>query len=638
MKLADAWIHGLRRFGGDSPHRLRLDTKLISLIGANEVGKSTLLKAFEIVESGQPVAAQDRSRRENVPGDRDIVRLRYRLDSTDHEAVAHINTEIDVRRIRWFDVLYRADGSRRFEIDSNLRRVRAPRQAALKRLQSEAKRWWPEDPEEQDEVPQTHDRERVAALIEALASDAGTLPGHISEWLRELAGELDPENDEFATELRSLADHEEASHPTAQATEILWARSPDFVRFDDDARLLQSEYDLNQSANDPGAALQNLASLANLDLVALRDAIARGETGTVRDIREGANTVLAERFAAWHQKPPVTVTLETDGPLLRIHVQSGTGPTMPFHERSDGLRQFVALVALTAQHARAVPPILLIDEIETHLHYDAQADLLAVLAEQTAVAQVVYTTHSAGCLPEDLGLGVRVIEPIEERTASTIRQNFWRDENPGMGALLMAMGAASLAFVPLRPAVIAEGGSDLVLLPSLLREAIERDHLGFAVVPGSSSAPPDRIAGLSLQGVRTAWILDADDSGRHRRDDLVSAHIPADHIFLLADNGNLEIEDLIDPETYCNAVNAYVADVGGDGKLVTADLPKEPCRRHESLITWCESRDIRSPGKIAVANKVIEQHGNQVLLDPSHAARLRSLHESVAAILTSAAD
>jgi hypothetical protein len=56
------------------------------------------------------------------------------------------------------------------------------------------------------------------------------------------------------------------------------------------------------------------------------------------------------------------------------------------------------------------------------------------------------------------------------------------------------------------------------------------------------------------------------------------------------------------------------------------------------LITWCESRDIRSPGKIAVANKVIEQHGNQVLLDPSHAARLRSLHESVAAILTSAAD
>jgi hypothetical protein len=30
------------------------------------------------------------------------------------------------------------------------------------------------------------------------------------------------------------------------------------------------------------------------------------------------------------------------------------------------------------------------------------------------------------CLPEDLGLSVRVVEALGEHTASTVRQNFWR--------------------------------------------------------------------------------------------------------------------------------------------------------------------------------------------------------------------
>ena len=93
---------------------------------------------------------------------------------------------------------------------------------------------------------------------------------------------------------------------------------------------------------------------------------------------------------------------------------------MPFRERSDGLRQFVALVALAAHQPNPVPPILLIDEVETHLHYNAQADLIEVPTEQNAARQIVYTTHSAACLPQDLGLGVRVVEGLGNRTASTV--------------------------------------------------------------------------------------------------------------------------------------------------------------------------------------------------------------------------
>jgi predicted ATP-dependent endonuclease of OLD family len=90
------------------------------------------------------------------------------------------------------------------------------------------------------------------------------------------------------------------------------------------------------------------------------------------------------------------------------------------------MRAFIALMAYTAVRAPGQhPPILVIDDAETHLHYAAQADLIKVLSEQTAASQVVYTTHSAGCLPEELGTGVRVVLPLEGSERSTVANSFW---------------------------------------------------------------------------------------------------------------------------------------------------------------------------------------------------------------------
>jgi hypothetical protein len=213
-----------------------------------------------------------------------------------------------------------------------------------------------------------------------------------------------------------------------------------------------------------------------------------------------------------------------------------------------------------------------------------------------------------------------------------VRQNFWQDEHPGLGALLMAMGASSLVYVTLRPAIIAEGGSDLILLPSLFREAIARDWLGFAVVPGASTTPPEHIAGLGLQGVKTIWVLDADDGGRARRDYLVGVGVPEDRVVLLTDEGNLEIEDLVAPDVYVLAVQDYLKDVGATDEFDDSDLPDDTCRRHDAVEAWCDARQIRKPSKIAVANKVIGLATQVMLLDPARADELRRLHSRVAAV------
>ncbi len=648
MWLTDCWIHGLRRFGGENPHRVRVDAKLVCLIGANEAGKSTILDALEYVQGADAVPAADRTRGEAVPDDRAIVKLQFRLDDSDRAALSGVARDSDgPQQVRSFTVERTGGGRVSYYAFPELIRDRAPRRAIRATLAQHAQEWWPpqDDAAEHDEdngaeetevEPSfTPDQGRVHQLLNALASDESTLADDVPQQLRDLADEVDPHDPDLAANLRQLAEVEAAEAPYTQASQQLWQRMPRFVRFNNRARELDSEYDINAADSSPGTALSNLVQLAELDLSALRTAVANEETGTVRDIREKANDTLAKKMEAWQQDPPITVSLENDGPLLRIHVKSGTGPTMPFRERSDGLRQFVALVALSAHQPNPVPPILLIDEVETHLHYNAQADLIEVLTEQNAARQIVYTTHSAACLPQDLGLGVRVVEGLGERTASTVRQNFWRDEHPGLAALLMAMGASSLVFVTLRPSIIAEGGSDLILLPTLFREAIDKDSLGFAIVPGAATTPPDRVAGLGLQGVRTVWVLDADDGGRARRVQLIGSNIPEDRILLLADDTDIEIEDLIAPETYATGVQRYLDDVGASQTFTQADLPAEMCRRHEALEAWCAERQVRPPSKIVVANKVIDLAQSATLLDPQYGASVRLLHERIAALFSS---
>jgi hypothetical protein len=651
MWLTDCWIHGLRRFGGQNPHRVRVDAKLVCLIGANEAGKSTILDALEYVQGADAVPAAARTRGEAIPDDRTIVKLQFRLDDSDHAALSAIAHDSDgPQQVRSFTVERTAGGQVSYYALPELIRDRAPRRAVRTALVRHAQEWWPpqDDADEHNEDNEDNaaeetevepsfapDQSRVHQLLNALASDEPTLADDVPQQLRDLADEVDPHDSDLAANLRQLAEVEAAESPDIQADQQLRQRMPRFVRFDNRARELDSEYDINAADSSPGTALSNLVQLAELDLSALRTAVANEETGTVRDIREKANDTLAKKMEAWQQDPPITVSLENDGPLLRIHVKSGTGPTMPFRERSDGLRQFVALVALSAHQPNPVPPILLIDEVETHLHYNAQADLIEVLTEQNAARQIVYTTHSAACLPQDLGLGVRVVEGLGERTASTVRQNFWRDEHPGLAALLMAMGASSLVFVTLRPSIIAEGGSDLILLPTLFREAIDNDSLGFAIVPGAATTPPDRVAGLGLQGVLTVWVLDADDGGRARRVQLIGSNIPEDRILLLADDADIEIEDLIAPETYVEGVQRYLDDVGASETFTQADLPTETCRRHEAVEAWCAERQVRSPSKIVVANKIIDLAQSATLLDPRYGASVRLLHERIVALFSS---
>ena len=127
-------------------------------------------------------------------------------------------------------------------------------------------------------------------------------------------------------------------------------------------------------------------------------------------LNEIANENLKRQYSSWSQSK-VYPSLLLDKDSLSIKIKLPNKTFIGIEYRSDGFKQYIALKAFL--HSKSFDmPVLLIDEAEIHLHYAAQADLIKEFEEQDYVNSIIYTTHSAGCLPSDLGSGIRVAKQI----------------------------------------------------------------------------------------------------------------------------------------------------------------------------------------------------------------------------------
>lgn len=631
MRLVLAEISDFRRFAGD--HKVELDASLLAIVGPNEAGKSSLLEVLRRLDDEGEIAETDRSRRITVDHDSLVLEVQYLVEAADHDALSDLDGGDSVR---WFNVYRYGDGDVTTSIVPQLERDIGPRRqvgAIVGELRSHVlnavARIEKEEEAEEEEGSTGPSEQSLTELAEVLESEEQTLSAaalNLISGVRDALAELPDELglDRYREKLAVLYEHEANDHPTNIARERLWARRPRFLYFDDDSRQLDSEYDLGQVAASPPAALANLARLAGLDLAELSQLLEEDNSGEVKDMLDTANERLEEEFRAWSQSE-VTVSFDSVGEqLVRLHVSNAGGGWSKLDERSDGLKMFVALVALTSRRDEAVPPVVLIDEIEQHLHYDAQADLIQVFARQETLPQIIYTTHSAGALPEDLGFGVRVIAPIRGTNTSRIVNRFW-SEDVGLSPLLLGMGASTLAFVPIREAVLTEGPSDLILLPTLFREATGQHALGFQIAPAAPDAPAARIAGLELEAPKVAWLTDGDEGGRSFRARLRGTNVPNERIVSIGGpRSELVLEDLIARDVYIAAVNEELRRSGIDKRIRASDVRGK--NRPLKLRTWCQRHDLREPTKVNVANRILDQRLDHPLVAADRLIDVRTLY------------
>jgi len=634
MRLISVEVKGFKRFADSA--KMNVDGKTIAVVGPNEAGKTSFLEALKHLQHDGPIPPEQTTRRMDIPEDQIVVRATYLMENTDVEALGDIYVEAP--RHVWVEIDKTRAGERSLKVEPVPTRDLQFRLSVAKLMRKLLK-----SPSvsaqldvgnvadsEEEKAHRPLSPETMDPVFEALESQK---PSVAKELLDDLDASIDaldaisgkPKYAEGTIQdARALIEKERVPHPYLGLQTLAWKKVPDVIEFDAEARGLQYEYDLAVQASDPPVALANLASVADLSLVTLARAIETGETGTVAQLLEEANQLLRTEYESWSQSG-VRPRFDTDGLLLRVHVSNVGRGYMKLHERSEGLRSYVALIASSSARKHDVTPIFVIDEAEMHLHYDAQADLMKVLASQDAVAQVIYTTHSAGCLPEDLGGSIRIVEPIQGSNYSTVRNKFWASD-AGLAPLLLGMGASTLAFFPTRDAVICEGPTELILLGSLFRQAIETENIGFQIVPGSSNVRPARIAGFDLQAPRAAWLVDGDQGGRDLTQKIGEQGISLDRIVAVGSdrNSGLVIEDLLLPEVYAEALNEEITRRGAETNIAVDDFGEN--NRPRDVKSWCDSNQIAVPDKVAVANHLVGLRTEFRLVSPDRVDLVKRLH------------
>ncbi len=632
-------IAGFRRFEREST--LDLTPRVLAVVGPNEAGKSSLLDAMEylttppedgfkdrdfsgwsrpedektIISALFEIEDDDKAKLEGIPGAQSV-----RLWHTWRKADASADAEIIPRPVR--------PQERRMHVRDDLARLLARKSRPGEDLWSQrpSEVFVSENEEEESpEVPEDEPsvEELASQVLSGLNEEGETLSPATREGLRTLGAALATITDEegapnYLREMpaacASLVDEHEEDHPYTRIRRILDEREPQVRVLRESDRQLQTSYQFEEF-EEPPAPLENLLSLAEVSWSELKAAAATPGNPVLQTLQKRANRNLEKRLhGSWRQSKVSIELNEQNGWLNVFPYDAESDEHSRIEERSDGFRAFLALLAFTTRHSKEGRKLVLgIDEAEMHLHYDAQVDLVNVLTEQTFATQIVYTTHSAGCLPEDLGSAIRVVSPVAG-DRSKIQNAFWssqaEDGSGGFTSLLMAMGAEAVAFTPARRAVIAEGPSDALLLPALFREAAglgRAESLQLQVAGGLASTPPRLLPQLEGEAGHVVYLADSDPEGLNYEQALLDAGLPAERIFTLRDGeeDGLSIEDFVEKSLYVEVVNLLAVELRGhEGLPYELDAaPEAGIAKHAER--WASEQGIEPLPKPAVAEHLL---------------------------------
>lgn len=630
MDLCHVSITGFRCFA-QTVH-LKTHGKLVAILGPNEAGKSSILSAIVHLSNDNAPEKKDISRSPNA-GEFSISG-RYYLSEEDLKYAK-------LTAPRWLVIRKGQDGKRGYSIEPTPPlRDHGARHQLLKT------------------VEHIVSHRKFAERIEADTLLSNEVLHSALDLLRSPSEDLTPEQlkdiEEAATSLLKLVRNEDSqrihrlqnqldkfldleneANPSKYALHVLRSRIPRVIEFDEESRDLHSSYAMEDLNSKIPLALDNLFDVAQVRIKDIINAYNEEDESRITTIENRINKKLSERFSESWGQSDVQVSIKIYRDRLILQAVDESEEYSSFEERSDGLRQFVALQAFTSGRWDDFPT-LIIDEAEQRLHYDAQADLTQMLARQTVSPKIIYTTHSAGCLPEDLGNGVRLARPCaDDPTTSEIINKFWSEDAGGLTPLLYGMGATTLAFFPTRRAVMVEGPFDMLLLPTMFREALSVPTLGFQFIPGLSENSELFHAPVIGSKKSILYMLDGDGGGRTLAKSLAKINISEEDIFTLeaANHRKCELEDFISPIVLIEAVKSYKAKYYST--LPDLELDKLPSNmRMSELENSFKAATGKSLSKVEVAYEILdsqEREPGRKILDSKNEEAFRALAQEIVA-------
>jgi hypothetical protein len=319
-----------------------------------------------------------------------------------------------------------------------------------------------------------------------------------------------------------------------------------------------------------------------------------------RELEGAANGITEEAFTYWRQNPGLRVTIMMSpgnpddeaplnvGPIVNVRIYNPKhAVTVPFDERSRGFVWFFSFYAYFSniKEDKFRRTILLLDEPGLSLHASGQKDVLDFIEQKLAPTyQALYTTHSPFLIDPHRIDRVRTVQDLGG-DGTTVSADASKTDSDTVFPLQAALGYELAQTLFVGPhCLLVEGPSDILYL-QLLSQACEAagkstlDPRWVLTPVGGADKVSTFVSLLGANKLNVAVLIDANPRDQQRIKSLQeNGHLDANALIQVSDfvtAKEADIEDLFDPEFYCELVaGAYAADLGKK-KLKPADLTSQ---------------------------------------------------------------
>ena len=241
---------------------------------------------------------------------------------------------------------------------------------------------------------------------------------------------------------------------------------------------------------------------------------------------------------------------------FEIKITEKDGTTYSVHERSKGAIWYLAFLMKTEFRRKKLregsgKPIYLIDEPASNLHSTAQQKMVEDFFALVEDTTLIYTTHSRYLISPGNVKNTYVVQ----REDGVVKCTRWGDYIKGRDAktsyyqpLFDCLNIVPNNFdIPWELAIITEGPSDALALE--LMQTVLKEPSTHAIYPGTSASDLSTLISLNL-GWRTCFkvLLDSDKEGRGQKSRYMDELGLEEEAFVLLPAAHPKIEKMFSPQ------------------------------------------------------------------------------------------
>lgn len=339
----------------------------------------------------------------------------------------------------------------------------------------------------------------------------------------------------------------------------------EFLSFDE----LQDRYNYDEfmEKSDQFPTLKKLIEFTGLDVGSLKVS----NINEVKQDLDYASNIITDRFNEFWEQDDIKFHIDVINNEIAVSITDNLiRISQPMSMRSQGLNGVVSLFI----NVMSIPKhsIILLDDPGIHLHASGQKDILRMLEKLSEDRQIVLTTHSPFLINRNKLERIRIVTKNEEH-GTTISEKFHISDYDALEPIRASIGMTlSDSLFTTEKNLLVEGQSDYFILESLSRLSKEKnlDYIdtSISIFPvNGADKMPYYTTFLLKDKSDFVVLLDNDDKGRTISKRLIDKFNVDEHdvitLDMVLDNDGKDIimEDLIDIDFYLKSLNQAYNDI-----------------------------------------------------------------------------